>query len=69
MKTQFHDISRIFMTLPQRYCENHHSVPLLPRPRHVRNGFLKSAPFSKSEMFIKPLGLRNLIKYELAPGL
>ncbi len=65
MKTQFHDISRIFMTLPQCYCENCHFLPPSPRLRHVRNGCLKSAPFSESEMFIKPFGLRRLIKHEL----
>ncbi len=41
---ELHNISRIFRTLAQRYCENLTS----PRPRHVRNGFLKSAPFSES---------------------
>ncbi len=57
------------MTLPQRYCENRPFLPLSPQPRHVRNGFLKSAPFSESEKFIKPFCLRCLIKHELAPGL
>ncbi len=57
------------MTLSQHYCENLHFLLPSPRPQHVRNGFLKSAPFSESKMFIKPFGLRCLIKHELASGL